>query len=72
MSNIEKLKEEYNKLVKRNKNCEEYFNTHEPQYCEKYQYLFNEITIELGKKRTEIEKILKRQMTTDEIFNGLK
>lgn len=69
---LKALKEKYNKGLLRVAKAEEYFATHTIDESMKYIKLYNEITRELSLLMIEIEKLLKRKMTKDEILNGFK
>lgn len=66
------LMEKYNKLIIRNKNAEEYFKNRTVEECLQALELFNDITVQLSRLRKEIEPLLNREMTEEEIFNGFK
>lgn len=69
---IRKMKLDYNKLLERNKKAEEMFNSKPVEWCEKYQYLFNEVTKMLSEKAAIIEAATEQCMTTYEKLNGFK
>ncbi|NFH81788.1 hypothetical protein FDA09_16905 [Clostridium botulinum] len=64
------LKKKYNEKLERNKNAEEYFKTHTVKECIKYLSLFNTVTRELSNLIVEIEGLIGRKMTQNEILNG--
>lgn len=79
MDRLIELKKKYNAALLRNKKAEEYLNTHEPEeYWGKIfkgktiLNGFDEIVIELSLLRLEIEILLYRDMTQEEILNGFK
>lgn len=66
------LMEQYNKLIKRHTNAEEYFRTKTVEECLQALELFNDITVKLSRLRKEIEPLLGREFTQEEIWNGFK
>lgn len=68
--NLDDLKKEYNYWLSRNKNAETFFSTKEVNECLKHINLFNQITIKLSELRNDLEKILNRKMTKEEVLNG--
>lgn len=66
------LKKEYNRLLKRNKNAEEFFKTKSIAECLKYLNLFNEVTQELGRLIFIIEYITGEELDYDVKLNGFK
>lgn len=69
---LDALKEQYNKTIDRNKNAEKFFTTKPVEECMKYLNLFNQVTVKLSTLRNEIEPLLKRKMTKEEILEGFK
>lgn len=69
---LESLKDKYNYLIERNKNAEKFFEESSVEECMKYINLFNKITIDLSNTRNNLEKILNRRMTKNEILNGFR
>lgn len=69
---LKALKEKYNKNLSRVAKAEKYFATHTVDESMKYVELYNEIARELSLLIIDIEKLLKRKMTKDEILNGFK
>lgn len=72
MADLGELKKQYNQTLKRNKNAEEFFTTKPVEECMKYLDLFNQVTIKLSTLRDEIERLLQRKMTKEEILEGFK
>lgn len=79
MESLTELKKKYNITLERDKKAEEYLKLHEPEECLSKKFKgksavdgFNEIAVELSKSRLEIETLLYRNMTDDEIWNGFK
>ena len=66
------LKKEYNRMLKRNKNAEEFFKTKSIAECLKYLNLFNEVTQELGRLIFIIEYIIGEELDYDVKINGFK
>lgn len=69
---LESLKDKYNYLIKRNENAEKFFDESPIEECMKYIELFNKITIDLSNTRNDLEKMLNRRMTKNEILNGFR
>lgn len=67
---MENLKKEYNELIKRHTNAEEYFKSHTVEECLQALELFQNITVKLSRLRKRIEPLLNREMTEKEIWNG--
>ena len=79
MQNLIELKKKYNIALERDKKAEEYLKLHTPEESLNKKFKgksavdgFNEIAVELSKSRLEIETLLYRNMTDDEIWNGFK
>lgn len=77
MESLIELKKKYNALLDRNSKAEEYLKTHGPEECLSKKFKgksaidgFNEIAIELSLLKLEIEPLIYRDMTKDEILNG--
>ena len=81
MENIIELKKKYNAALARNKKAELYMQSKSVEECLKPLKvvkgkdfttvdLFNEVASELSRLRKEIEQLIYRNMTTDEILNG--
>ena len=66
------LKKEYNRMLKRNKNAEEFFKTKSVAECLRYLNLFNEITIELSRLAFSIEYITGDELDYDVKINGFE
>lgn len=66
------LKKEYNRMLKRNKNAEEFFKTKSVTECLKYLNLFNEVTQELGRLIFIIEYITGEELDYEVKINGFK
>lgn len=70
---LNNLKIEYNRLLKREKNAENYLtNVATDAEVEKWMPEFIKITNQLSNMMFKLEKILNREMTHDEIVNGFK
>lgn len=84
MENLINLKKKYNALLERNSKAETYLNNHNYAECKREIEirgkgigkstfdLFNEVVIDLSKTKKQIETMLYRNMTDDEIWNGFK
>lgn len=70
--NLDDLKKQYNDLLIRNRKAESFFKTKSVRECIKYLDLFNEVTTKLSILRNELETLLKREMTKEEILEGFK
>ena len=77
MQNLIELKKKYNITLERDKKAEEYLKLHTPEESLSKKFKgksaidgFNAIAVELSKLRLDIEKLLYRNMTDDEIWNG--
>lgn len=66
------LKQDYNKLIARNKNAEKYFKTHTIAECEKQLELFNDVTRKLSLLKIQIEIVSGKKLTDFEVLNGFK
>ncbi|WP_252214457.1 hypothetical protein [Clostridium sp. VAP41] len=64
------LKKKYNEKLERNKNAEKYFKEHTVSECLKQLNLFNQVVQELSNLKIEIEQLIGRKMTKNEILNG--
>jgi len=70
---LKNLKIKYNKLLKREKNAENYLNNvASEKEAEKWTPLFMLITQKLSMMMIDFEKVTGREMTDDEISNGFK
>lgn len=70
---IDNLKQEYNKLLKREKNAENFLdNVATPKDIEKWTPEFIKITVELSAIINKFKSSSGRDMTVDEIINGFK
>ncbi len=70
--NLILLKKEYNRMLKRNKNAEEFFKTKNVAECLRYLNLFNEITRELSRLAFSIEYITGDELDYDVKINGFE
>lgn len=66
------LKKQYNRMLKRNKNAEEFFRTKSVAECLRYLNLFNEITQELSRIIFIVEYITGEEIDYYTKINGFK
>lgn len=65
---MNKLKEEYNYWLNRNKKAEEYFTTHSTEQCMQHLELFNDIVRNLSRLMKELSIYIK--LEKEEILYG--
>ncbi|WP_154840000.1 hypothetical protein [Clostridium paraputrificum] len=66
------LKGRFNYWLLRRINAEKFFETHEPNKCEKYLPLFDQVTQELSEVQKKLEFVLDRKLSDKEMTTGFE